>query len=318
MDNEKFSANVVTITPEGAAKLLESNTRNRKLRKKIVSRLARDMASDNWAQNGESIKISKDGRLIDGQHRLHACIEAGVPFRILLIRGLDDETQKTMDRNFPRAFSDTLHWQGETATAALGGAIEVSMTWDEQGFLNQHRPVHTPNEKLAWLEANPDIREGVKVAATINRAPLRMPVSVMSPFFMRLNRISAEDAAGFVAHLKSGAELAESHPIYRLRSWVFTMNGQKGSLPREDYVAVSIKAWNAWIQDREIRQLTWKRGGIRSEAFPILIDAMGNSYEDLMEAAKTAVKPGRDSFPDTADLANTDDDAEDCPEEIVI
>ena len=73
-----------TITPEYAKELLDYNKKNRSLSKATVDRYAEDMRKDNWQQNGEAIKIDWDGNLIDGQHRLAACVKSGVSFDKLL------------------------------------------------------------------------------------------------------------------------------------------------------------------------------------------------------------------------------------------
>lgn len=49
------------------------------------------MRNGNWKANGEAIKFSSTGRLLDGQHRLRACVKEQVPFTTLVIRGLEDE-----------------------------------------------------------------------------------------------------------------------------------------------------------------------------------------------------------------------------------
>ena len=71
---------IVTITPEEAAKMLETNQRNRNVSKNAVAAMARDMTAGHWRLNGEAIRIDGDGNLIDGQHRFSACVMSGGPF----------------------------------------------------------------------------------------------------------------------------------------------------------------------------------------------------------------------------------------------
>lgn len=66
----------VTITPEKAKTLLVMNTKNRKLSRKLVQKYASDMAAGRWPYNGDPIRVSVSNVLLDGQHRLEACIAA--------------------------------------------------------------------------------------------------------------------------------------------------------------------------------------------------------------------------------------------------
>jgi hypothetical protein len=68
------------VTPELAKQWLEANTHNRPLSEELVIAYMVDMLDGRWQYNGDAIRFDHTGRLIDGQHRLHACIEAGVPF----------------------------------------------------------------------------------------------------------------------------------------------------------------------------------------------------------------------------------------------
>ena len=79
------------ITPKMAQEYLGFNTDNyRKLNSGRVLTYSEDMKSGRWQLNGESIKFSKNGTLMDGQHRLHAIIKAGTPIDMLVIRDLED------------------------------------------------------------------------------------------------------------------------------------------------------------------------------------------------------------------------------------
>lgn len=50
-----------------------------------------------WHFDGAPIRFSDDGTLLDGQHRLHAIIQSNTTLDMLVVRGLKNETQATMD-----------------------------------------------------------------------------------------------------------------------------------------------------------------------------------------------------------------------------
>ena len=81
---------LVTYTPETSQALLDSSPHNiRRLMRWHYMTLARAMKAGRWDVNGECIKINSAGHVVDGQHRLKACIEAGVPFTTWVLHGVD-------------------------------------------------------------------------------------------------------------------------------------------------------------------------------------------------------------------------------------
>lgn len=100
---------VEDITPELAASILNGfNTANRPLSPSVVREYAGYLTSGRWATNGESIKFAQDGTLIDGQHRLAACVRAKTPLRTLVVRGLYRDVFDTVDIGKTRSAGDIL------------------------------------------------------------------------------------------------------------------------------------------------------------------------------------------------------------------
>lgn len=108
-----------TITPEIAKTMLGENVNNRCISRDNVNLFAREIRNGEWRFNGEAIKFGKDGRLLDGQHRLLAVIAADKPLTTLVIRGLEDETQQTMDSGKTRTLGDVLTLRGEKNSTQL-------------------------------------------------------------------------------------------------------------------------------------------------------------------------------------------------------
>lgn len=80
---------VVNITPEIAEEMLTHNINNRHLNPGLADKYAADMKNGDWQLNGETIVFSEDGVLMDGQHRLHGIIRAGVAVPMTVVRGVD-------------------------------------------------------------------------------------------------------------------------------------------------------------------------------------------------------------------------------------
>lgn len=137
-------AEITTVTPNQAERWLSSNTSNRRIDTARVDMLARDMMRGKWKFNGDAIRFAKDGTLLDGQHRLTACVMADKPFQTLVIRGLDAETQKTMDLGKARTLGDVLTIGGETNGTYLSTVVRMCYVAEQLGLeaavLNRFRP----------------------------------------------------------------------------------------------------------------------------------------------------------------------------------
>lgn len=92
------------ITPETARKMLVKNLPyNRKVSKTTVELYARDMIEGRWSEDSPfPIIISSKGYLMDGQHRLLAVIQAGIPITFYVARNVSEETFEYIDNGKKR------------------------------------------------------------------------------------------------------------------------------------------------------------------------------------------------------------------------
>lgn len=263
----KTTASVDRITPDVAAALLGANQGNRHLRPTVVSRYARDMAAGDWLVNGETIKLSTSGRILDGQHRLAAVVESGATIETFVVRDLPDEVQDTVDRGLPRNIADALRLHGETSANVLAGAIcQVIVMRSPQPASNALSWPSTP-EAVRWLDANPSIRASVH--ATYSAAmSLRAPHTTFAALHYLFAALDPDDADAFFASLQSGAALVEDSAVFALREVLIREWVVPRRMDRHRLQALCIKAWNAWRKGTPVKQLKWKTGGARPEDFP--------------------------------------------------
>jgi len=147
--NGGLTLTVETITPRIAARYLEDNViNNRSISDRHVAALARDMVAERWSQNGETLKFSPDGELLDGQQRLWACIQAEKPFTTAVVRGvtsLDD-----VDRARPRTLGHALEMHGYDQSRRLGVVLSTTWRWENTNWrMQQVRP--TTQEAIRFL-----------------------------------------------------------------------------------------------------------------------------------------------------------------------
>jgi len=97
---------IMTITPEIAAEFLLRNTENRKKRGWWISALAGMIKRGEWIVSHQGIAFDKNGVLLDGQHRLEAIVEAGIPVQMVVSFDVDGDAFKVVDNGIKRTLSD--------------------------------------------------------------------------------------------------------------------------------------------------------------------------------------------------------------------
>lgn len=130
MSNIKFKFQ--TITPAMAQKMLDRTAaagfENRSLSKSNVRRYANDIQNGNWKDcTAECIKLTDDGIVVDGNHRLHGVIMANMPAPFWVATGVSLEAFQYLDQGKPRTLSDIMKISGWRDPNAL--AVTGKMLW---------------------------------------------------------------------------------------------------------------------------------------------------------------------------------------------
>ncbi len=265
-----ISARLVTITPQLAEKWLKKNTHNRGVVNARVDQYAADMRRGEWRVNGETIKLAADGRILDGQHRLMAVLEAGVEIQSLVITGLEDAAQETMDQGRARSLADVFKLRGEKYSNPLATSSRILALYEMYGQIVQPAYEAPPSIMQASraLERNPELRDSVAFVYLL-RKPW-MPSSHMGALHFLFATADAEAANDFVTKLSTGEELHRAHPIYVLRELLMTAHMERNPILQRHQLALIIKAWNAYMDGEEITRLLWTPGGAHPEPFPTI------------------------------------------------
>lgn len=278
----------ISVTPEVAAEMLESNGANRNKRDGNIDRYARDMASGHWRLIGQSIQFSKSGRLLDGQNRLMACVRSGAPFETFVCVGLDDDAMRSIDKGSPRTFSDDLKIAGyDNATrvaAATSNVFRYQMTGDARAMAGRGRSSKaskigmTSDEGFETLRAHPGIIDTVKALRRREKLSKIANMSTIDAFAYVVGRVHREDAEYFFDRLTNPMDLSEGSPILALISTSSRLNDKARAArvgsghSAEMKLAIMIKAWNAFMDGSRVARLGWRSGGANAEDFPHLPD----------------------------------------------
>lgn len=262
-----LTVGIVIVTPDLAYEWLKRNRKNRRLRQRRIDGYARQMSIGRWKLNGETIVFDRNGNLIQGQHRLHACIKAGVPFTTLIVRGVEADVFSTLDQHGKRTTADNFDLVGEVNSAVLAAAATKLVLY-ERGLLYTggagDRDVSV-EDALEALDRHSNLRESVQVARSVGRLA---PPSMLTTLHYLFAGNDHELAGWFFNALATGEKLRKTDAVYLLRERLIFNGASKARLREKDLAALVIKAWNAHRSGKAIKTLRWRNYGDSPESFP--------------------------------------------------
>lgn len=265
----EIKASIETITPSKCEEYLRLNDNYRARVVANIEAMAKDMKARRWDENGESIKFSADGRLVDGQNRLMACIKAGVPFTTVVVRGVKSDLN--IDTGNKRQFRDWLKHNGcekycSEVAAGIRLSIPLSKGLNPNGAVGDRRP--TAHELKSLWKKHPEFVESAAVAMSVSHI-LRSSIGTATHFLF--NKKDSELCGEFFAALNGKLELVTSDPVVMLRSRLLLMRSTKAhNLDTSNTSALVILAWNYWRRGLSVKHLAWRASGPHAQAFPVI------------------------------------------------
>jgi hypothetical protein len=212
MNGLTISTGVEWITPQRAAEMLATSQGNRTLKRTKIDAYTREMKAGRWKLNGETIIFDEAGHLIDGHHRLTACIRAEAPFQATVVRGVDAGCRITVDMGASRSVADALGFSGHKNVNTLNSVIVALMSL-EKGRPRSATP--TAQEVFDFLSAYPEITD-IHVEA-VRKAVPKLGAIIGAICFVA-HRMGEEDAFERFAHvLKTGIPAYDGCPAHALR-----------------------------------------------------------------------------------------------------
>ncbi|MFT3727152.1 MAG: hypothetical protein QM759_04945 [Terricaulis sp.] len=261
-------ARVEIITPALAEKLLSSNTINRSISGSVVEKYARDMRDGRWRLNGQTIKVTETGRLLDGQHRLEAVKKAQASFPAIIVEGVPENCLGSLDVGHKRSLSEILRDRGETNTATLASALRWLWMLQHEVVLAANTSP-TNGEMLALLDQSPEIRRGQKFVSSLRDYIGSGITCALHYVFSQKDAVQADE---FFERLMDGVELTLTNPIYHLRERLIKIRAShRVRVAEAERVALTIKAWNAYRENRPLQQLSWRTRGTARELLPVAV-----------------------------------------------
>lgn len=249
-------AAIVTASKELVDELLAMNTRNRTPKSSNIARITSDIESGNFFLTASGIGVSKTGVLLDGQNRLFAIKKAGYPaVQFVLLTGLEDASQRVVDRHAKRSLSDALtmcmNVTVTTHMVALANAIRdfgLAVGKDVPFQFIRAAGRMTDTEVVDFISEYGELAHEVASTSGYVRAP-----SMACLFVYALHE--REKAIAFCRDIHKGVGLHEDHPAYRLRNAINRMKKMNDASGRMELVKLTASAICAHSRGRDVKQL---------------------------------------------------------------
>lgn len=261
----KPTANFKLVTPEMAKQMLMYNTNNRSINNDNLNAIIAEIQRKNFKITGESIKIAKNGVLLDGQPRLEAIIKTSTPMTLLVVEDLDNDVFKYIDTGRTRKASDVLAIEKINHPTAIAGMARMIMNFKRGHYSHAAQKKTTASSKRTKI-TNSDVSEFVQKNKTEiedsytyghnknNRIISPVFLSSFHFLFHEINPIEADD---FCHKCATGENLSNNSPILLLRQKLLLDIRNKSRMKPLEKMALICKAWNLYRKNDTVKVLKW-------------------------------------------------------------
>lgn len=263
---------VYEIGPDSAAEILAGAEKNRPYKNVNVSRISEALKRGGWTYNGEALIFNEHGNLIDGQHRLAACVRAQKPITSYCVFGVPAKVGvfDTIDGGIARGAADLLAMAGVGNYVACAATVRTVLAYEiykcgrSETFMLSYgldrRVVRLRYEKdpagfdLSTYASRPLAMSKIlngRVAALLHYETLAVPAQ----------------RDKFMNSLLTGEGLAKNSPILKLRNRLTVERRPGEKIAATFQAAITTKAWNAFLRGKEeVGLLRWDA----REKFPLI------------------------------------------------
>lgn len=257
----------MTITPAEATLWLDTkNSRNRPVSQSTVDRYTQEMKSGNWKFNGQTVIFDDSphgGNLLNGQHRLKACVAANKPFETLVVWGIDAATFDTIDDGNKRSLADVFAIQGESCSGLLAAGVRflhVYATGQVETRDLRRGKIATKKILEDTLAKHPGMRNSVKFINMIKQRNGGIMISAgmaigLHYLFSLVDEVKADE---FFTVFQSGLGLTENHPVAILRNRLISGSRDRSARLTDPAIYYyTVASWNSFQQNSQLRRLTF-------------------------------------------------------------
>lgn len=244
---------VVMVTPDIAKQWLTRNDRNRIPSQAKIEQFAAMMRDGEWdGYNAEAIKFSWSGRLLDGQSRLNAVVLSGVTVRMMVVLGIPDEAQSTMDTGEVRSLAHHLQMAGYKDCNNIASAARLLWSYLHKGFnirsLGKRRDsvgYLTHRQAIELLQnLHPGIVDAVHRISSHGASKQVLSVAPLAVLYYLFANVDKDLANEMIETIRTGEPTYRTKPVIALREKILMAKLEGNPLEATTRMILTVKAWN--------------------------------------------------------------------------
>ena len=249
------------VNSEIAKAYLTKNTKKRKPNKAQIIRLSNKIKKGIWKEDtAEMIKISKNGNILDGQHRLMAVIDANVSIYFHFALGLEEEVFSVLDTGSLRNASDSFFISGVKNSNTIPSIITLN-----NSLKKGNKDLHIGKDKKLSNNELLDIYNENNIfwddIATKTMRYYQSFSKILSPqiiggFYSVVKEISTDKSDKFMEEFCTGMDIS-NYSINLLRNAFIKDKMSNRKMQIDMKLALIIKAWNFYNKGVNTKVLKW-------------------------------------------------------------
>lgn len=275
----EYNTRLISMTPSLARDILErcNTPENRKrFRPHRVPAYARAMLAGDWVDCPGQVSFDTEGKLINGQHTLHAVVQAGIDQVLAVTTGCSSRSFLGFDSGMKRSNGQVLKMTNgvkypDKAATVIRMALRYTLRHELGArWAGMTLPQITllPAETCRILETNPHLIEAVEVANALyerNKGAGGIPVGATGTL---LALVDHPRVVEFVERIALGYGLEPGDAALACRNAMLSQSARGGPAP-DFRLAILIKGWQKWISGRVCPKAICYT---QKETFPLLRD----------------------------------------------
>lgn len=245
------ASGVFDLSPNLAQIMLSRNDGNRRVKAGNLNRLMRDISAGRFVLNGETIIVSANGEVNDGQHRCLAVLLTGRTVKTVMTFGVSRESMRTVDIGEKRQAKDRLGIAGISDYVRLSAIASLA-------FSVYNGRAATPPEADDYFRANREIIERGASATTTNMKGVGPAAAGVAAMHLLRMGFAEADIRDFFAKVRSGEMLSKNDPRMTLHRAIF-VDKYKQKLHREDWLRAFVHHFIALKGGRKPTELQYTK-----------------------------------------------------------
>lgn len=285
----KVCIKTILLTPEEASKYLERNNDNRPINRKNVNKYVKAIKEGTFVPTGDCILIDKYGNLLNGQHRLTAIVETGIPVYIDIKYGVEPDVKFIINEGRPTTTTDkgTMFLSKYDISPKMYAPIAKTIEFiNNKGKLTKNKLDYSPYDIISFFENN---EKSLNILRKISNhaSQKKNPFGNASHALMKevvFHIIDTEKAQEFFDSIYDCSFL-KGTPTHTLWMWLNkrkenNKNARWGARGEEELDAAINVAWNAFIKGKTLEKIRIMKNGDLIKVDPIDVNGNLQKYFD--------------------------------------